>query len=362
VPLLLADPDTEVWLLVRADSDPAMAERLKELRRFWGWENDAAEGRRMHGLLGDAAQPRFGLASSQYEELAGKCTHIIHCAGTVRMNLPLEDARRSAVGSTEQILGLARRIASAGRLAKVDFVSTVGVAGKRSGTLPEAWLEQMPSFHNTYEQAKAEAEELVRRAVHEDGLPITVHRPSMVIGDSRNGRIVHFQIFYFLCEFLSGRKTLGFYPDFAEVQLDVIPCDVVAAAIVSASRDSATAGQILHLCSGPETAPRLEQVKMIVRQAFVRHGLHVPPAFNIPIRWYARLAHGAAWLAPPRHRRALATLPVYLAHLADRQGFGNAAWREWLTKTEIEIPRPEDYLPIVLNYYLRQRYPAGPAA
>ena len=48
------------------------------------------------------------------------------------------------------------------------------------------------------EAAKAEAE----RAVWSEGagLPITVHRPSMVVGEAQNGRVIHFQVFYHLCE------------------------------------------------------------------------------------------------------------------------------------------------------------------
>lgn len=356
MPLLLARPDTEVHLLIRAESDAALAARIGELADFWSWRCDPGVMARVHGHRGDAAVEQFGLTAKGYRALVDRCTHIIHSAGTVRMNLALEDARRSAVGSARQVLELARKMAQSGQLRKIEFVSTVGVAGKRPGTLTEDWLDSMPEFHNTYEQAKAEAELLVRGAVEDEHLPITVHRPSMVIGDSRDGRVIHFQIFYFLCEFLSGRKTLGIYPDFAEVQLDVIPADAVATAIVAASGDPATAGRILHLCSGPATAPRLEEVKRVVRQAFSSHGIAVPRAINLPLRWYARLARGASWLAPPSQRRALATLPVYLDYLADRQGFGNQQFSAWFKSRGHELPRWQDYLARVLDHYLKQRH------
>jgi thioester reductase-like protein len=356
VPLLVAEPNTEVRLLIRAASEAAMAERVDELNRFWGWNNDDAKTRQIRVLRGDATQPCFGLTDAQYVSLSEECTHIIHSAGTVRMNLTLEEARRSAVGSAEQIVALAQQIAKTGKLAKVDFVSTVGVAGKRNGTLPESWLEEMPSFHNTYEEAKAEAEEVIRLAVEDSNLPITVHRPSMVIGDSRDGRVIHFQIFYFLCEFLSGRKTAGFFPDFADIQLDVIPSDVVAAAIVNASQCPATAGRIFHLCSGPAAAPRLEEVKAIVRKAFSARGLAVPLAINLPINWFAGFCRIALRLLPARQQRALATLPIYLDYLADRQSFGNSAFSEWFSAEGHEVPRWQNYLPKVLDYYLERRY------
>jgi thioester reductase-like protein len=357
VPLLLADPDTEVRLLLRAESDAALAQRMESLAGYWGWAESFEQRARVKAYRGDAAVANFNLPDDQYAELVGACTHLIHSAGTVRMNLSIEDARRSAVGSAQATVDFARRLAAAGRLSKFDYVSTVGVAGKRPGALPEIWMDEPREFHNTYEQAKAEAEEIVRRAIVDEGLPVTVHRPSMVIGDARDGRIIHFQIFYFICEFLSGRKTRGLYPDFGEVRLDVIPANWVAEAIVAASRDPQTAGRIFHLCSGPEQAPRLEELKALVRTAFATHGMRVPLGIRMPRGVFAALARMAARLAPASQRKALSTLPIYLDYLADRQGFDNAAYTGWLANRGLHLPLAADYLPRVLGYYLDKRYP-----
>lgn len=360
VPILLEAPDTEVRLLLRAESDAALAQRVKALFDFWGWTDSTDKQVRVKAYRGDAALQNFSLPDQQYAELAGECTHVIHSAGTVRMNLTIEDARRSAVGSAQATVDFARRLAAGGRLCKFEYVSTVGVAGKRPGALPEIWIDEPRDFHNTYEQAKAEAEEVVRRAISNEGLPVTVHRPSMVIGDSRDGRIVHFQIFYFICEFLSGRKTLGLYPNFGEVQLDVIPVDWVAEAIVAASRDAQTVGRIFHLCSGPQLAPRLDELRDNVCSAFKAHGLSVPPGIRLPPRWFAALARLASHLAPAAQRKALATLPIYLDYLADQQGFDNAEYLAWLASRGMSAPHFKDYLPAVLNSYLNKRHP--PAA
>jgi thioester reductase-like protein len=357
VSLLLDAPDTQVRLLLRAESDAALAQRLESLAGFWGWDDSSALRARVKAYRGDAALPNFNLPDDQYAELAGECTHLIHSAGTVRMNLSIEDARRSAVGSAQATVAFARHLAAAGRLRKFEYVSTVGVAGKRPGALPEIWMDKPRAFHNTYEQAKAEAEEVVRSAILNEGLPVTVHRPSMVIGDSRDGRIIHFQIFYFICEFLSGRKTFGLFPDFGGVRLDVIPVDWVAESIVASSRDAETAGRIFHLCSGPELAPRLEDLKEVVRNAFKARGLSVPRGIRLP-RWaFAALARLATRLVPVSQRKALATLPIYLNYLADRQGFDNTAYTVWLATRGKNLPRPEEYLQGMLDFYLNKRYP-----
>jgi thioester reductase-like protein len=359
VPVLLRDPEARLRLLIRAGSQNELSKRLETLFRFWGVSaDDAAVRTRVAALAGDTTLPQFGLAADAYRDLSASCTHIFHAAGLVRMNLPLEDARRSAVGSARNVVALARQCPA---LRKLDFVSTVGVGGRLQQAIPERWLTEPRAFHNTYEQAKAEAEDFLREQAAQSPLPLTVHRPSMVVGDSRDGRIIGFQVFYFLCEFLSGRRTFGLYPDFGDARLDIIGCDIVAEAIAGASNDPKTIGRVLHLCSGPRDALRIEELKHTVRRAFVARGIAVPPARVLPRRWYSRLARTGAMVAPPDLRKALATLPIYLDYLADSQAFDDAEFLGWLAARGVHRPAPATYLGRILDYYLAQRHdaPAG---
>ena len=356
VPLLLSDPRTRIRILIRARTEQHLLERFDELCRFWDLPSGAEARQRIEPLRGDAAEDNFGLEPNTYERLCADTTHIIHCAATVRMNETLDDARTSALGSARQILALGRRLAAVGQLQKIEFVSTVGVAGKRQGALPETWIDEPRAFHNTYEQSKAEAEALVREAIEIEHLPITVHRPSMVVGDSRTGKIIHFQIFYFICEIMTGRKTLGVYPDFGDVRLDIIPVDWVASAIVDASRAPETAGRIYHLCSGPAHSPRLSELKLKLREAFRAHGQSIPPSLTIPRRAFAAIPRVAAVFAPPKMRRALSTLPIYLDYLADNQGFDNTVYTRWLAEQGLRLPHSDSFLPVILERYLQQKY------
>lgn len=353
VPVLLKQTDLRLKLLIRARSAVELAERLERLLSFWDVrQHDAGIRSRIEALAGDTTLSRFGLDENVYRTLTATCTHIIHAAGLVRMNLPLEQARHSAVGSMRNVVALARACPA---LQKVDVVSTVGVGGRLQQAIPERWLTETRAFHNTYEEAKAEAEDFLREQVAQAPLPVTVHRPSMVVGDSRDGRIISFQVFYFLCEFLSGRRTFGVYPDFGDARLDIIGCDIVAEAIAAASADPGTAGRILHLCSGPEDALRIEDLKHLVRQSFAQRGLAVPGDRVLPRRWYASLAKFMSRLAPRNARKALATLPIYLEYLADSQAFDDTAFRRWLAERGQDRPAPAAYLPKVLDYYFSQR-------
>ncbi len=351
---LLEHPDDVVSVLIRADDDAHLQKRLATLLDFLGWASDDEKRGRVRALRGDVALPCFGLSMDRHASLAASCTHIIHSAGAVRMNLPLSEARRSAVDSVREVLALSREMGRRGTLAKVEVISTVGVAGKSPGAVPEKWLDDEREFHNSYEQSKSEAEQLLRAAIEDERMPITVHRPSMVVGATGTGQIIHFQIFYYLCEFLSGCRTFGLYPNFGDVRLDIIPADTVADAIAAASRDPATSGRILHLASGPTSAPRLSELKSIVRAAFSARGIATYRDTVLSRKLYGVLARTVAAVAPPRHRKALATLPVYLDHLFD-QTFDNERFRAWMASRNQSLPVFTSYIDEVLRYYLDRR-------
>jgi thioester reductase-like protein len=345
VPVLLREPQARLTLLLRAASADEVNTRLQSLCRFWQPSIvDTSWRERLRALRGDVTLPDFGLAAADYRQLAGECTHIIHSAGNVRMNLPIEQARRSSVDSTRHIVALAHACA---RLEKVEFVSTVGVGGRTSGTVSEEWLSSARSFHNTYEQAKAEAEDIVRVEV-EGGLPLTVHRPSMVVGDSSSGRIIHFQVFYHLCEFLSGRRTFGLSPDLSRGRLDIIPADHVARAIAWSSTTRSTCGRVLHLCSGPALALPLKPLRERVRTAFAQAGRRLPPVIGLPTPVFSAILAAASLLMSAEDRRAVRTLPVFLDYLATEQSFANHRTQALLSG----VPAPERYLDQVLAYYL----------
>ena len=352
---LLAEPDIQLIALVRGDSHAAALARLDGALAplVAGHAQIPGEGR-VRAMTGDAQAPRFGLSPADYIALERECTHVIHCAGAVRMNLPIDAARDAAVASSRNVIELAQRLAAANRLHKVEMVSTVGVAGRAHRLLREEWVGAGHAFHNTYEQAKAEAELGMRQAV-DAGLPLTVHRPSMVIGDSRTGYAQHFQVFYFLLEFLSGRRTGGIFPDLGDAHLDIVPADFVAEAIVRSSQSAATRGRILHLCGGPAAAIPLDRLQAIVRETLARRGEVLPRIRSVPRAWFRHGAGALRWLVNKRARAALGTLPVFLDYLDTEQAFDNTLTREWLAREGIVLPHPDAYLARVLDFYFDAR-------
>jgi len=352
VPRLLDGADNHLKLLVRARDAAELQSRQAAILAWWGISEADPRRQRLQLLRGDIEHPDFGLAAAEFERLAASTTHMIHAAASVKLNMSIEQARATAVRPTRTILDLARRAAAAGALRKLDLVSTVGVWGRTPGAMPEQPLPEVRDFHNTYEEAKAEAE----RVIWQEGadLPITVHRPSMVVGESHSGRVIHFQVFYHLCEFLSGARTFGIMPGLGVTKLDTVPVDWVAAAICWSSLQEQQERRILHLCAGPGHAIPLPKLQNVVRQAWRQAGRPLPRLKPVNRRLLERLVPVVSWLGGPGARRALRGLPPVLAYLGEDQGFANDHSAELLGRTGLPVPQIDTYLDAVLNYYLAE--------
>lgn len=351
---LLAHSSHRLILLIRANDDAVLQTRVDQLLAFLDVDPRSIRGR-IEPLRGDTEVTKFGLHSDQYAMLCESVTHIIHSAAIVRMNLPLEAARRGAVGAAENVLQLADLCGANAIFQKVEVVSTVGIGGRWRGPLPERWINESRGYHNTYEEAKAEAEVVIERRTAE-GLPVTVHRPSMIVGNSQNGAIAHFQIFYHLAEFISGRRTFGLIPELAHHHVDLVPADYVARAIIWSSCQPHLVGKVLHLCSGPDQAVSLERLRKIVLEKFSSHGVSVPEGRSIPAAWLNALVRVMAPLAPRKLKRALATLPIFLDYLSEDQAFANIQTRQLLEQGGNTLPSPDAFLDPVLDYYLDRTY------
>jgi len=353
--------DASLALVIRARSEEHLHERLGRLFDFWRSQlSDPSALERIEAVRGDVTLPRLGLESDGYREYSERLTHIVHSAADVRLNRSLEEARVIAVGSAREILALADRCRRGGDFQKLEFVSTIGVGGDLDGAVEERQITDTRGFRNSYEAAKAEAEELVFQAI-EGGLPATIHRPSMVVGESRTGRIISFQVFYYLCELLSGRRTGGFVPRIRGVRLDTVPCDFVADAIAWSSDSEGTAGRVLHLCSGPERSIEISELSDRVRAVLDELGVGLPKLRRVPF-WM--LVAGAKLLRPmmdERGRRGLSNLPMFRQYAQSRQFFENTKTTALLSNAGIEIPRIQDYLEPVLRYAHDHRSPKTPS-
>jgi thioester reductase-like protein len=357
VPLFLWEPDVQLRLLLRADSPEHVHARLAGLARFWAIDRDDPQlGDRVRGIRGDVCAPQLGLSAKSYELLTAEATHVVHAAGNVKLNRTLAEARRDALDATRNIVAFVEDCRRSGnRFQKLDLVSTVGVAGRTRGLVHEEPPPFPHRFHNTYEAAKAEAEHWLLSEMRA-GLPATIHRPSMVVGNSQTGEIIHFQVFYHLSEFLTGSRTWGLVPRSEATRLDIIPVDYVARAIHLASARNEAIGRIFHLCAGPDRAPTLKEITDRLRLYFTDKGRRLPPLRHVSAGWFRALLPVLGGFASRKARRAFQGLRFFLDYLDEEQVFDNSQARAFFAPLGLEVPSVADYLLPVMSYYWAEKY------
>lgn len=365
VPLLTAEAETNAVLLIRAESAEHLRQRREQLIEYLRKIGlDEASASQIELVPGDISQPGLGLTAEHAERLVGQVTHVVHSAGNVKLNQPLDEARRTAVGSATGIVDFVRRCQENGRFKKLEFVSTVGVAGRRPGLVPEAaFLEERAprDFHNTYEAAKWEAERYVLGQM-QLGLPATIHRPSMIVGDSRNGHIIHFQVFYFLTDFLLGRRTGGLVPQTGDTVLDIIPVDYVARAIHLSTTQHLGEGEIWHLCSGPEHSKRLVDLVERLQVLLVERGEPTASLRRLPLGLFRTLIKPASMFAPAKSRRFFAGLPFLLDYLGEHQFFDNQQTDARLREHGLHVPEVGAYLGTIMQPYWDRKRNTSPTS
>lgn len=331
-------------ILARAAADPRFDEVLCVIRPGSGATADErldqVLGTRMphvRAVSGDVTQPGLGVTAADRSRI----THVVHGAASVAFDLPLADARGINVGGTRQVVRLCEQLP---RLERLDAVSTCYVAGRREGLVHEPELEHGSGFHNTYEQSKYEAEELLRTRMPD--LPIAVHRPSIVVGDSRTGATSAWKVLYWPLKVIA-RGYLPVIPYDPQCRLDIVPVDFVAAAVLALSADPSTLGRTFHLAAGPQRDTTTgELFPRIFRALDRRAPLRVPPA---AFRTFIRPALQA--VPSPRLRRTLQAGLVYRPYLELRLRFDTAQADAALARSSgaVTCPRVVDYIDTIVR-------------
>lgn len=251
LPELLEDPDLRVLALVRARDEEHLAHRLETLRQ----RLDPSVRSRVDAVAGDVTAPGLGLRWADRDRVAEEVESILHSAASVRFDMDEATARAKNIGSSKEVVALATSLHRRGRLKRLDHVSTCYVAGDRVGRVHERECDVGQGFRNNYEWSKCQSEKVVHAAVQE-GLPAAVHRPSIVVGDSRTGKTESFNVLYWPLK-LWARGWWRTFPGRADCLVDVVPVDFVAGAIARLRRTDASLGGTFHLAAGDE-APTVE--------------------------------------------------------------------------------------------------------
>ncbi|MGH9871329.1 MAG: SDR family oxidoreductase [Pyrinomonadaceae bacterium] len=225
-------------------------------------------------LSGDITEPNLGLSPADLETARTQSTIVFHLAAIYDLAVARELAFRVNVEGTRNVNELARSLP---HLRHYHYVSTCYVAGKRTGRILENELQHEAGFRNYYEETKHLAELDV--AALKSELPITIHRPAVVCGDSRIGETAKYDGIYYLIFYLlkwpSVLSTLNIGN--SEVALNLVPVDFVVEAMSTLARDPLAIGKTIQLAD-PEPLSTRQLFDSISRCLAGREALVTVPA------------------------------------------------------------------------------------
>ena len=235
----LARRDCDFILLVQPSLVTRAAEEIARISQLAG--KNPAEFRVVEG---DISEPGLALKPSDLERVQQQATRVFHLAAIYDLAVPRDLALRVNPGGTRNVLVLAR---SMPHLRQFHHVSTCYVAGKREGVILETELQHDAGYRNYYEESKYLAELEVESAKND--LPITIHRPAVVCGDSRTGETGKYDGVYYLIHYLlrwpGGLSVINIGNH--EVSLNLVPVDFVVDAMAAVAFDERAIGKTLQL-------------------------------------------------------------------------------------------------------------------
>jgi thioester reductase-like protein len=294
---------------------------------------------RVEILEGDITTPWLGVDPSERDSL-DDVEEVWHLAAVYDLTVPEAVARRVNVDGTARVLELCE---SRPDLRRLQYVSTCYVSGLYAGEFTEDSLDEGQTFRNHYESTKFEAEMLVRKAMA-DGLPATVYRPGIVVGDSRTGETQKYDGPYFLATFLRRQPSVALVPAVGpidRVRVCLVPRDFVVDAMDELSLLDGSLGQTFAL-----TDPRPPTVRELTT-TFAKHLGKTVLWVPLPLGITHRLVDTV-----PGLERLLGLPAEGLDYFASPTTYSTANTTAALAGTGVACPPFENYAARLLDFML----------
>ncbi|RMH61303.1 MAG: NAD-dependent epimerase/dehydratase family protein [Bacteroidetes bacterium] len=337
-----AGAGTTLTCLVQPRFRDVAVARVAALEAAW----PAARGR-LRLVEGDITRPDLGLGASGYAALQAGVEAIYHLAAVYDLGVRREVGMRVNVDGTRHVLQLADGCSA---LRRLHYVSTCYVSGRYDGVFTEDDLDVGQRFNNHYEETKYLAEVAVQEAMRQ-GLPATVYRPAIVVGDSRTGATQKYDGPYYLIRWVLRWRRVAPMPLFGDphrVEVNLVPSDYVIDALAYLSAQSETAGRVYHLSDPrPET---VDGVLRLIEQTTGRRllRLRLPPGPSLALMTHV-----------PRLARWTGIEPQALPYFSHPTRYTCANTLRDLDGSGIACPALADYLPMLVAYV--QAHPDVPA-
>lgn len=331
--LLASSPELSAVCVVQPKFAGLATRRLQELTDA----NPHLTGR-VRLAEGDITRPDLGIADPG--ELMSGVTEVWHLAAIYDLEVSREAGMSVNVGGTRNVLDLAER---ANSLSRFQYVSTCYVSGRHAGPFRESDLDVGQRFNNFYEETKFLAEVEVQQR-RDQGLPTTIYRPAIVVGDSTTGETQKYDGMYYALQLLLRQWRWAFMPTFGDPskhRFNVVPRDFVVDAIAALAPMDKSAGRVYQLADpNPLTVAELyEAMADAVGCRVIR--LHMPTKLacfaldHIPgVRSLMRIPSSTlTYLTHPTH------------YLTDNQAD--------LAGTGVSCPSVRSYMPALVDFMRR---------
>ncbi len=235
----LARPDVRFFLLVQPDFFEKAGREAGRIA-----EQTATPLENFQFFSGDITADDLGLSQADAEFIRRETTDVFHLAAVYDLAVRRDLAMRVNLEGTKNVNSFVRQIES---LNRYNYISTCYVAGKRQGVILETELEHNAGFRNYYEETKYLAEAEVEKLKRE--LPLTIFRPSVVVGDSKTGETAKYDGIYYLILYLLKFPQLlaHFNIGNSRVKLNLVPVDFVVNSIAALSTDERVVGKTLQI-------------------------------------------------------------------------------------------------------------------
>ncbi|HLM59719.1 MAG TPA: SDR family oxidoreductase [Pyrinomonadaceae bacterium] len=265
----LARRDTRFFLLVQQSFvEKAMREAEKTaLKTETPFENFAL-------VEGDITRENLGISEKDLETVQRETTDVYHLAAVYDLAVKKEIAYQVNVEGTRHVNEFVKSLPN---LRRYNYISTCYVAGKRTGEILETELEHKAGFRNFYEETKYLAELEVERL--KEALPVTIYRPSVVVGDSETGETAKYDGIYSLIHYLRKAPNLLRFVNVgnAVVKLNLVPVDFVVEGIAALATDENAVGATVALAD-PNPLTTEELFDAISRAMTGKQSIVKPPA------------------------------------------------------------------------------------
>lgn len=264
----LARPDVQFFLLVQPQFLDKAAKAVEEIsqRTSTPLENFAL-------IEGDITELNLGMSADDYSVLQSETTDIFHLAAAYDLAVSKDTAYRVNLEGTKNVNDFARSVWA---LKRYNYISTCYIAGNRTGEILETDLKHDAGFRNFYEETKYLAETEVENL--KAGLPVTIFRPSVVVGDSHTGETAKYDGIYFLIQYLRKAPALLRFVNVGneEVRLNLVPVDFVVESIAQLSTDEDAAGKTIALAD-PDPLTTAELFDLIAEIMTGKKSSYGPP-------------------------------------------------------------------------------------